>query len=266
MLLDKQKKEEELIRQRAEELRRDKLEQQQLQAKLKAQIEQDREEKRRKYEAEQNKNSSTVKPTVSTTAAASATKTEETEKIKVNYTRARLQFRLSDGSFFTEDFSCDAHMVDVYNYLRETLPKNQYPNENYILRTTHTRITLTRENRQTLTELELVPSAVLLVIPRSNTSASGPPANNEGAAQIFRPVSLFFAWLMIQLNFMFRFFTRTLFGNRAPEPTSHPSETSQRSRPRDDTPTVRRFRNAQDDQGDDDKDKRTWNGNSTQQM
>ena len=156
MQLDKQKKQEELIRQQAEELRRDRIEQQKLQEKLKAQIQQDREEKRRKYEEAQPKPAS---PPSSPTIP------------KVNYTRSRLQFRLTDGSFFTEDFSSDDHMSNVYQYLQQTLPTDQYQNGSFILRTTHTRVTLERDNPNTLKELELVPTAVLLVINRTNTNS-----------------------------------------------------------------------------------------------
>jgi hypothetical protein len=265
MLLDKQKKDEELIRKQAEEIRRDKLEQQKLQEKLKAQIQQDRDEKRRKFEQEQSPpNTQQPKPI-----------TPPVVTPKVNYTRSRLQFRLTDGSSFTEDFPIDAHMNDVYAYLQESLPTNQYKNGLYILRTLHTRVTLARDNPNTLKDLELVPSAVLLVIDRGHVTS---PSVNSGSNSVFQSIQFIFAWFMMQFNFIYQFIFARLFGNRTPTP---PSTTEQRRRPNNSTEqkttkkenfrtdstektTIRRFHNTQDDS--DDEEKRTWNGNSTQQM
>lgn len=269
MLLDKQKKDEELIRKQAEEVRRDKLEQQKLQEKLKAQIQQDREEKRRKYEQNQSQ------------PARPPPTTAEPINPPVNYTRSRLQFRLTDGSFYTEDFPAEAHMSDVYAYLQETLPADQYRRGSYVLRTTHTRVTLTREETGTLKELELVPTAVLLVIPRGN--ASSPSTALTTATGMFQPISLVFAWLMMQFNFLYQLITRRVFGGgggaaaatagavgdrRSAARGQQPSSTkAQQGNFRTDSTassTIRRFHNTQDDS--DDEEKRTWNGNSTQQM
>ena len=256
MLLDKQKKQEDLLRKQAEEIRRDRLEQQKLQEKLKAQIQQDRDEKRRKYEDEQISVPEQVK-----------SKSPTIETPKLNYTRSRLQFRLTDGSFFTEDFPVDAHMTDVYAYLQETLPADQYTNVLYVLRTIHTRVTLTRDDPQTLKELELVPSAVLLVLNRGNAHT---PSTNLTQNNIFQSIPLLFTWFMMQLNFLYQFNFAKLFGNRTPteQPrTTRPTTTSKKENFRTDSTdksTIRRFRNTQDDS--DDEEKRTWNGNSTQQM
>lgn len=258
MQLDKQKKQEELIRQQAEELRRDRIEQQKLQEKLKAQIQQDREEKRRKYEEAQPKPAS---PPSSPTIP------------KVNYTRSRLQFRLTDGSFFTEDFSSDDHMSNVYQYLQQTLPTDQYQNGSFILRTTHTRVTLERDNPNTLKELELVPTAVLLVINRTNTNS---PSMTNAQNSILQSISVLFAWFMMQFNFIYQLIFSKLFGNRTNNNTNThrqqrsspaPSTTTRKDNFRTDSTentTIRRFHNTQDDS--DDEEKRTWNGNSTQQM
>ena len=276
MLLDKQKKEEDQLRQRAEEIRRDRLEQQKLQEKLKAQIQQDREEKRRKYEDGQS-SAVAAKITATTTVT-------QPEIPKANYTRSRLQFRLTDGSFFTEDFSLDATMADVYSYLHQTLPSSQYSRNSFVLRTTHTRVTLLSDNPSTLKELELVPSAVLLVIARGGNALSNTSANNFSSNSIFQPVAWIFIWFMIQFNFLYQFLSRTLFGGRPttarPVSTTSPTTMNRQTSPpkasprtkevfRNDpseTSTIRRFRNTQDDKDEDDDDKRTWNGNSTQQL
>ena len=262
MQLDKRKKDEELLRKQAEELRRDKIEQQKLQEELKAQIQQYREQ-HRKQEQEQEQS----KPKI-TTPSVIATP-------KINYTRSRLQFRLTDGSFFTEDFSTEARMSDVYGYLQETLPTNQYSNGSYLLRTTHTRVVLTRDNPNTLKELDLVPSAVLLVLNRTNSNS---PSINLSTNRLFQSIPMFLTWLMMQLNFIYHFIFAKLFGNRtfarSSEQTrparrtnnSNAQKTTKENFKIDSTEktTIRRFHNTQDDSDDDEK--RTWNGNSTQQM
>ncbi|CAF1229016.1 unnamed protein product [Adineta ricciae] len=261
--LDKQKKEEELLRKHAEEIRRDRLEQQKLQEKIKAQIQQDREEKRRKFEQEHSSPPEQAKAKVTTA---------DIETSKINYTRSRLQFRLTDGSFFTEDFPCDAHMKDVYAYLNETLPADQYRVGSYILRTTHTRVTLTIDNPNTLKELELVPTAVLLVISRGNVHS---PSSAVSSTNVFQSIPLVFTWFMMQFNFVYQFIFAKLFGNRPQQPeqtrsTSRVTNDRKVNKPEnfktDSTSksTIRRFHNTQDDS--DDEEKRTWNGNSTQQL
>jgi len=258
------------MRKQAEDIRRDRLEQQKLQEKLKAQIQQDRDEKRRKYEQEQSSTIQQVKPKPTTT---------DIQTPKVNYTRSRLQFRLTDGSFFTEDFSSDDHMNDVYAYLQETLPTDQYRNGSYTLRTTHTRVTLTRDNPNTLKELELAPSAVLLVLNRGNVNS---PSTNVSQNNIFQSIPLMFTWFMMQFNFIYQFIFGRLFGHRTPteqtrpttrinnpnqqKPTTTTTTTKRENFKSDSTEnsTIRRFHNTQDDS--DDEEKRTWNGNSTQQL
>jgi UBX domain-containing protein 1/4 len=273
MRLDKQKKEEDLLRKQAEEIRRDRLEQQKLQEKLKAQIQQDREDKRRKYEDEQTGSVQSVKPKVTTV---------NQENSPITYTRSRLQFRLTDGSFFTEDFPCDGRISDVYAYLHETLPTAQYSPGSYVLRTTHTRSTITRDNPKTLKDLDLVPSAVLLVIPRGSPSpsiaSSASATTNLSLSNILQSASLIFAWFMLQLNFLYQLISSKLFGARPSSATDRqtPNRTHQQAsnkkskenfkRDSTESNTIHRFRNMQDDDDDDDDDKRTWNGNSTEQL
>jgi hypothetical protein len=233
------------------------------------QIKQDRDDKRRKFEQEQSSSTAQKsKPKVTTT---------EIETPKITYTRSRLQFRLTDGSFFTEDFPCDAHMSDVYAYLQETLPRNQYKNGSYVLRTTHTRVTLTRDNLSTLRELELVPSAVILVI---NRATGNSPSTTLAANNIFQSIPLLFTWLMMQFNFIYQFLFSRLFGHRTPTPAAREQQPRPTPRVRNDggqkttkenfkvdstdKSTIRRFHNTQDDS--DDEEKRTWNGNSTEQL
>jgi len=169
-------------------------------------------------------------------------------------------------------------MSDVYTYLQEALPIDQYKNGSYILRTTHTRVTLTRDNPNTLKELELVPTAVLLVLNRGNVNS---PLINANQNNIFQSIPLVFAWFMMQFNFIYQFIFAKLYGNRTPTPSREQTRptTTRINKPNEQKPTtksenfktdstekstIRRFHNTQDDS--DDEEKRTWNGNSTEQM
>lgn len=163
-------------------------------------------------------------------------------------------------------------MNDVYAYLQETLPRDQYKNDSYTLRTIHTRVTLTRDDLNTLKELELCPSAVLLVLNRGNVNT---PSTSLTQNNIVQSIPLVFAWFMMQFNLLYQFIFARLHGNRTPtEQTRQNNPTANRSPPppptttkenfRADSTTIRRFHNTQDDS--DDEEKRTWNGNSTQQL
>ena len=164
-------------------------------------------------------------------------------------------------------------MSNVYQYLQQTLPTDQYQNGSFILRTTHTRVTLERDNPNTLKELELVPTAVLLVINRTNTNS---PSMTNAQNNILQSISVMFAWFMMQFNFIYQLIFSKLFGNRTNNNTNThrqqrsspaPSTTTRKDNFRTDSTentTIRRFHNTQDDS--DDEEKRTWNGNSTQQM
>ncbi|CAF0844005.1 unnamed protein product [Didymodactylos carnosus] len=293
MLLDKQKKEEEQMKKHTEDLKRQKLEQQAQQEKIKQQIQQDREEKRKKYEVKQEEHPTVIQKT--------NVQSEEKKDVGVKpvYTRARLQFRLTDGSYFTEDFPCDSKLSVVYAYLEQTLPSPLYRNGNYVLRTTHTRIQLTQaDNDRTLAELELVPTAVLLVLNRANATSSGISTHSTSPSTYLNPtvllqnIPLVFTWFWSQINFLYQFVTSTVFGggpptsqSRATRETSplnrnsnanaardaqetvrkrHIEKTKDTTFVQDGNASVRRFHNAQDDE--DDEEKRTWNGNSTQQI
>jgi len=181
--------------------------------------------------------------------------------------------------FFTEDFSPDAHMSDVYAYLQETLPTDQYKNGSYTLRTTYTRVILTRDNPNTLKELELVPSAVLLVL-NNRGNVNNSPSTIASQINIYQSITLIFTWFMTQFNFIYQFIFGRLFGHRTPTPQRPPPPTTRINNPTEQKPTttkrenfktdstekstIRRFHNTQDDS--DDEEKRTWNGNSTEQM
>lgn len=142
--------------------------------------------------------------------------------------RARLQFKLPDGSTRTNDFESSATLIEVRNYVSEIMHMSVH---NFTLSTTFPRREFTSaDNLNTLIELELIPNAVILVLPLSHGTVS--TTNNN----FF--VSLFWSILTPILN-LFNYLksfvtgagpgTSETAGNgvqskkRAAEPTGEPS-------------------------------------------
>lgn len=83
-----------------------------------------------------------------------------------NTNTARLQFKLPDGSSRTQDFPSENTLQDVRNYIRSNL---NLPYNNFILSTTFPRREFgSVDNDHTLLDLELVPNAVVLILPISS--------------------------------------------------------------------------------------------------
>lgn len=83
---------------------------------------------------------------------------------------ARLQFKLPDGTTHMHNFSSTSSLHDVRNYIISNL---NLPYENFSLSTTFPRREFTTENgSQTLLELELVPNAVILILPLQHGAVS----------------------------------------------------------------------------------------------
>ncbi|KAK9695328.1 UBX domain [Popillia japonica] len=163
----------------------------------------------------------------------------------------RIQFKLADGSAHTHEFKSADTLQDIKLYIKTNLN----PAYNFMLATTFPKREFTNEHDScTLAELELVPSAVLLILPVSNA-----------------PLLSIVSYLRAKL-----------FG--APKPTEQPtSPVDSNKRPADatgetmrpfpkkragETTVVRRQGNIHrlSDKTDSDDENNTWNGNSTQQM
>lgn len=84
--------------------------------------------------------------------------------------KARLQFKLPDGSTRTNEFASSCTLMEVRNYIAEVVNLNT---NGFALSTTFPRREFTSgDNSQTLIDLELVPNAVILVLPLSHGTVS----------------------------------------------------------------------------------------------
>ncbi|XP_045508065.1 UBX domain-containing protein 4 [Colias croceus] len=186
-------------------------------------------------------------------------------------TRARVQFKLSDGGSHTVHFDTNTTLAEVHRYVADNL---QMSPTSFSLWTAFPRQELTADTA-TLRELQLVPSAALLVLPRR----SPPPANRPApVASLISFFTQLFTSLILDPSYQIYTWLRgRLFATpRVRGPSVGPTSPT--------TPTgtgpsgsnvgnigpngIRRRGNIHrltgDRPGDDDNN--TWNGNSTQQM
>lgn len=183
---------------------------------------------------------------------------------------SRLQFRLPDGSSVTHQFKSSDPLSTANNYITQHLGCS-----NVQLYTVFPKRTFTSEDMSSsLMSLELVPSAVLLVLPQKNAIARTADSSTGILNIIFAP-------LLMLWNFVYGL----IFGWPSAGSPGTSGESQKRPREEADEPTpsssgrpstaykrrspisrqegnIHKFTNNQDD----DDDQSTWNGNSTQQM
>ncbi|GIY58880.1 UBX domain-containing protein 4 [Caerostris extrusa] len=238
--------------------------------KVKAMIAQDRAERAAKYqqhkEAEQAERERIAR------------NREETEKAMRNAAMssndARIQFRMPDGSFTTHCFSADVPLEEARRFVREVI---QPPFSHFSLCTTFPRRHFTELNySESLRDLQLAPSAVLLILPERAVTNVTPGTSF---------ISSIFWTLMSPFTTVWNFI-RSFFPGNIPEPdhstrteapsnsqeasskNNQPSNTTRQSNEgRKESPFAKREGNIFriNNQSDDDENN-TWNGNSTQQM
>ncbi|XP_076268841.1 UBX domain-containing protein 4-like isoform X2 [Rhynchophorus ferrugineus] len=186
---------------------------------------------------------------------------------------AVLQFKLPDGSTKTQDFASTDKLQSVLNYLKSEL---KLPLNKFTLSTTFPRRQFAEKDyNDTLTDLNLTPNAVILVLPINNGTVS----TNTGQGGLFGFVWTLLTPLLGILNFIKAFLgfgspgtaggdgsapsTSGGYsgGSSKQEPPSPPKKLS-------DPTTVKKQGNIRrlGDLKKDDDDNNTWNGNSTQQM
>ncbi|XP_053594345.1 UBX domain-containing protein 4 isoform X2 [Microplitis demolitor] len=198
---------------------------------------------------------------------------------------ARIQFRLPSGNPHTGSFQSTSTLRELRAYVVSNI---ELPFQQFSMSTSFPRRDLTQEDDdKTLTELQLVPTAVVLILPVKNTSSSA-VIPSDGSNFISRLM-----WALITpLVTVFNYITGYFSGNRGPNDRSagsRGSSTGESSRtsgvyssgsrpnvsqpglirtPGGSSTTVRARGNVHRlHSGDDDNDENnTWNGNSTQQM
>ncbi|XP_051880975.1 UBX domain-containing protein 4 isoform X2 [Pristis pectinata] len=274
----KRKQEEDRTKRMLEERSRDKEEERLARERIRQQIALDRAERAARYaktkeEAEAAKRASELERQA----------TEEARKKALNNERSkvcRIQFRLPDGSSFTNQFSPDASLEEAREFA-ESRVGGKYGN--FELAITFPRKQFTKDDyKKTLTELELVPNASIILIPGGRSTLSMVPSSEGGLWTFLR--TLFYPIIAI-----WRFLNNYLFagdptqqssgGNASPAqpetsrtPPSVVSDTDREVRRRrilekrgeDFKRDGKIFRLRREDDADDENN--TWNGNSTQQM
>ncbi|XP_072840115.1 UBX domain-containing protein 4 isoform X1 [Pogona vitticeps] len=275
MLEYKRKQEEELTKRMLEERNREKAEEKAARERIRQQIALDRAERaarfaRSKEEAEAAK------------AAALQAKQAEMEARKGAALRersavARIQFRLPDGSSFTNSFPSDAPLEEARQFAAQTVG-NTYGN--FSLATMFPRREFTKEDyRKKLLDLELAPSASIVLLP------AGRPATavvQSSGGDIWRLLGT----ILYPLIAVWRFISNFLFtspppsqstaghqqqehSNSSASNTAEPSRQAVRKRVLEKRSEEFKkegkiYRLRTQDDGEDDNN--TWNGNSTQQM
>ncbi|CAI5762548.1 domain-containing 4 [Podarcis lilfordi] len=275
MLEYKRKQEEELTKRILEERNREKAEDRAARERIRQQIQMDRAERaarfaRSKEEAEAAKAAALQAKLVEMEARKEASQRERSAM-------ARIQFRLPDGSSFTNSFPSDAPLEEARQFAAQTVG-NTYGN--FSLATMFPRREFTKDDYgKKLVDLELAPSASVVLLP------AGRPATavvQSSSGDFWR----FLGTILYPLIAVWRFISNFLFTNPPPsQPTARPhqqdhsnpsaSNTAESSRQ-----AVRKrvlekrgeefkkegkiYRLRTQDDGEDDNN--TWNGNSTQQM
>jgi len=168
MLERKRMLEEKELRDAAAQRRKDKEEERLAREKVKAQLEQDKLEKRMKFQAEKAAEQELRKENEKAALASAAEEAER--RAAERATSARIQFRLPDGSSQTQLFPSESPLSEVYNFVRTGLTTKY---SSFSLSTTFPRRNLdTLDMNNTLKNLQLAPSATVMVLPTASSSVS----------------------------------------------------------------------------------------------
>uniref|UniRef100_A0A8C7WV90 UBX domain-containing protein 4 n=1 Tax=Oryzias sinensis TaxID=183150 RepID=A0A8C7WV90_9TELE len=269
----KKKQEEEKTKRLLEERNREKAEEKAARERVRQQIAMDRADRAARY-AKTQEEERTAKE------ALLLARQEEQEARKEALLRqrsavARIQFRLPDGSSFSNQFPSQSRLQEVWDFAAQEVGSRY---GNFSLATVFPRREFTAEDlNQTLLELELVPSASIVLRPQLGRPA-GAVVQSSG-----RGLWAALGTLLYPLLAVWRFLSSFLFatptpsvapprGPPPPEPNAHnqPQSSSDKAkreaekRPKDfkKDGNICRLRTQEDSEDDNN----TWNGNSTQQM
>uniref|UniRef100_A0A1A9WCE7 UBX domain-containing protein 4 n=1 Tax=Glossina brevipalpis TaxID=37001 RepID=A0A1A9WCE7_9MUSC len=280
-----------------ENMKRERLEEQAARERIRAQIAADKAERAHKFGQDSQPTTSQGQPpvTVSHTAPYAALSDE-----------SRLQFRLASGQSQNQTFKNTTTLEDVRNYVKnQIIPGTGI--RDFILATTYPKREFTIEHfGMTLLELELFPSAVILVISKETTGAGAILARSGGLLNmlstilwaVLNPilaavgsVKNWFAGDTTGRNIQTgaqkraseeqdaqndvakrRNMDRFLSGNTGPGPSTSGNNNSDKADNSNAATTYRRYVSGSnihrltDNRKDSDDENATWNGNSTQQQ
>ncbi|XP_077392423.1 UBX domain-containing protein 4 isoform X2 [Festucalex cinctus] len=192
--------------------------------------------------------------------------------VKPRSTITRLQFRLPDGSSFTNQFSSQSKLHEAHQFVIQEVG-DRYGN--FSMATMFPRREFTSEDlNKTLMELELAPSSSIVLLPCGRPASIVPSTGGIWAvlSTLFSP--FLSVWRFLS-SFMFptppQETSRSSFPESHINPATCSDETKRESLSK---PLTNRPKNFKKDgkicqlraQEDSEDDNNTWNGNSTQQM
>ncbi|NWX20536.1 UBXN4 protein, partial [Aegotheles bennettii] len=276
MLEYKRRQEEELTKRMLEERNREKAEEKAARERIRQQIAMDRAERAARFAKSKEEAEAAKAAALQAKQAEIEARKEASQKERSAI--ARIQFRLPNGSSFTNQFPSEARLEEARQFA-EQMVGNDYGN--FSLATMFPRREFTKEDYgKNLLELELAPSASIVLLPAGRPATSVVQASGGDLWK-------FLGTILYPLLAVWRFISNFLF--TSPPPTqsaarsarqpdhSHPSTSSGvepsrqavrkrvvEKRGEDFKKEGKIYRLRTQDDGEDENN--TWNGNSTQQM
>ncbi|XP_076854434.1 UBX domain-containing protein 4 [Brachyhypopomus gauderio] len=276
MLDFKRKQEEEKTKRLLEERSREKAEERAARDRVKQQIAQDRADRAARYAKTQEEAEAIRQAELQARQAEQEQKRESAQRERSAI--ARIQFRLPDGSSLTNQFPSESRLREARQYAAQEVG-NRFGH--FSLATMFPRREFTAEDlEKTLLELELAPSASIVLLPQSSRPANSVVQSSGGGG--------FWALLgtiLYPLLAVWRFLSGFLFSSPPPGAAMataaarpHANASTSSTEPKRETIRKRVLEKRSEDfkkdgkiyrlrtQEDSEDDNNTWNGNSTQQM
>ncbi|XP_042611117.1 UBX domain-containing protein 4 [Cyprinus carpio] len=270
MLDFKRQQEEEKTKRLLEERNREKAEERAARERVKQQIALDRADRAARHAQSQLEAETSRIAALQARAAEQELRRDAAQREKSAF--ARIQFRLPDGSSFTNQFPSETRLLEARQFAAQEVG-NRYGQ--FSLATMYPRREFTAEDLQkSLLELELTPSASIVLLPQSRSAV----VRSSASGGIWAALGS----LLYPLLSVWRFISGFLFTSapRAPAPpaTQNTYGSGAAAEPKRDAVRKRVLEKKPEDfkkdgkiyrlrtQEDNEDDNNTWNGNSTQQM
>ncbi|XP_009991460.1 PREDICTED: UBX domain-containing protein 4 [Tauraco erythrolophus] len=276
MLEYKRRQEEELTKRMLEERNREKAEEKAARERIRQQIAMDRAERAARFAKSKEEAEAAKAAALQAKQAEIEARKEASQKERSAI--ARIQFRLPDGSSFTNQFPSEARLEEARQFAAQTVG-NAYGN--FSLATMFPRREFTKEDYgKKLLELELAPSASVVLLPAGRPATSVVQASGSDLWKFLGTIlyPLLAVWRFIS-NFLFTSPPPSQSAVRSAHQQDHPNPSASSSM-EPSRQTVRKrvvekrgedfkkegkiYRLRTQDDGEDENN--TWNGNSTQQM
>ncbi|KAM9709171.1 UBX domain-containing protein 4 isoform 1-T1 [Menidia menidia] len=275
----KRKQEDDKTKRLLEERNREKAEEKAARERVRQQIAMDRADRAARY-AKTQEEEKAAREALTRARQAEQEARKET-LLRERSTVARIQFRLPDGSSFTNQFPSQTRLQEAWEFAVKEVG-NRYGN--FSLATMFPRREFTSEDmNKSLVELELAPSASIVLLPQSSRPSNSVVQSSGGG------IWAALGSLLYPLLAVWRFLSSFLFATPSPsaaaasrgpvqQPSSYAHAEPSSSKAQRDPPSKQTLENRPKDfkkdgkicrlrtQEDSEDDNNTWNGNSTQQM